>query len=189
MHAPIIQFITQCLNSEVKLRWNHETECEKEVHTRELQLGNACCLLPAVAVARGPYRSRRGGRAGGHRCKPVRGCGMLAEPGAEVPCRAGVRAQPHGAPAASGKRAPAQRPDKASTRRSRGSQRGRVEARRVAEARSSGGRRQRGAAAREGAGWAVELAACRVPQVERVDEGDKRTAGLRFDCWAVICSV
>ena len=38
-------------------------------------------------------------------------------------------------------------------------------------------------------GLVVELAACRVPQVERVDEGDMRTAGLRFDCWAVICSV
>jgi len=51
MHAPIIQFITQCLNSEVKLRRNHETECEKEVHTRELQLGNACCLLWLLPVA------------------------------------------------------------------------------------------------------------------------------------------
>ncbi|PUZ36585.1 hypothetical protein GQ55_9G050300 [Panicum hallii var. hallii] len=35
-----------------------------------------------------PRRSRRGSRAGGRRCRLVRGCGMLAE----VRCRAGVRA-------------------------------------------------------------------------------------------------
>jgi hypothetical protein len=65
---------------------------------------------------------------------------------------AGRSPQPHGAPAAGGKRVPTYRPEKANTSRGRGSRRVRAAARRVAEARSGGGWRQHDAAASEGAG-------------------------------------
>ena len=81
MDASIIQLFTQCLNSKVKLRWNREMdERESSTQQRELQLGNGCCLLglmPEIA----PCRSRRGGRAGGRGCRPVRGCVLRAAPG------------------------------------------------------------------------------------------------------------
>ena len=116
MDASIIQLFTQCLNSKVKLRWNREMdERESSTQQRELQLGNGCCLL-GLETESGPCRSRRGGRAGGRGCRPVRGWGRRQPAGGARPPRGQSRPAPVGGRGS--------RRGRAATRRRKGRARG-----------------------------------------------------------------